>query len=36
MTILRDYHAPVWNEPVVMELSSPAGADSCSLRRRIA
>jgi len=23
MTILRDYHAPVWNEPVVMELSSP-------------
>jgi glycine dehydrogenase subunit 2 len=23
MTTLREYHAPVWNEPVVMELSSP-------------
>ncbi|MFO1090816.1 MAG: aminomethyl-transferring glycine dehydrogenase subunit GcvPB [Hyphomicrobiales bacterium] len=23
MTTLRDYQAPVWNEPVVMELSSP-------------
>ncbi|MFO1088047.1 MAG: aminomethyl-transferring glycine dehydrogenase subunit GcvPB [Hyphomicrobiales bacterium] len=23
MTTVREYHAPVWNEPVVMELSSP-------------